>query len=442
MPATPAAEGVRAARARLDARLRAGRDAHIAFLQGFLRCRSANPPGDCTSAASHVTDYLTAQGAPCRIVAAQPNLPNVVGTFAGVLPGRHLVLNGHIDVFPALDEDGWSGRIEGNRIMGRGAADMKAGTAAAVIAYALLHQERGHLPGRLTLTAVSDEQTGGRWGTRYLLETIPEEVTGDCLLNGEPSGLTNLRFMEKGTLRLVVTLRAPGGHGGYPHLSANPNKAMAALVQELDERFHGREAPLPEAVRRALTTPEAVRALDEGLGQGAAEWVRRMTFNPGVVQGGLKVNQIPHECRMEADFRLPVGLDRDAVLAEVAGVLGRHGAEWHVVEAHSYPPSMADPDGEMARIIQSNAQAATGIRPVPVSSLGGSDSRYWRYRGVPAYLYGPSPVSMGRGDEHVTVEEYLAVVRVHALSAFDYLTAAPSAGTAAAAVASPTSASA
>ena len=410
------------ARDALVQRLADGAEAHIAFLQGFLRCRSANPPGDCRSAAAHITDYLDGLGAPCRIHAGQPHLPNVVGSFAGGSPGRHLVLNGHIDVFPAFDEEDWSGARRDGRLYGRGAADMKAGTAAAVIAYGLLHGMRDGLAGRLTLTCVSDEQTGGRWGTRYLFETLRDEVTGDCLLNGEPSGLNNIRFMEKGTLRLVVTVSAPGGHGGYPHLSRNPNKVMAAVIADL-EAFHGREAPLPPAVHQALTSDAAVRAMEEGLGAGAARWVRCVSFNPGVVEGGLKVNQIPHRCRMEAEFRIPFGIDRDAFLHEVAAVLARHDAAWEVVDTHSYPPSLADPEGEMVGILQRAAAEATGTVPVPVSSLGGSDSRYWRYAGVPAYLYGPSPIGLGGAREGVGVEEYLAVVRVHTVAAFDYLSA-------------------
>jgi succinyl-diaminopimelate desuccinylase len=300
---------------------------------------------------------------------------------------------------------------------------MKAGTTAAIFTYAWLHAIRDRLKGRLTLTAVSDEQTGGKWGTRWLLENFPGEVTGDCLLNGEPSGLNNIRFMEKGTLRLRVTVRAPGGHGGYPHLSENPNKVMARIVLAL-ERFHGRMPALPEAVERALRTPEAIAATEAGMGRGAADVVRMITVNPGVIHGGLKVNQIPHECVLEVDLRIPMGFEREAILAEVRDILsGFPGTEFEVIEAHSYPPSMADPAGEMVRLLQANAEAVGGIRPVPLSSLGGSDSRYWRHRGVPAYLYGPSPVSMGRADEHVTVEEFLHVVKVHALSAYDYMTA-------------------
>ncbi|MCW8088357.1 M20/M25/M40 family metallo-hydrolase [Sabulicella glaciei] len=412
-----------ATREGLIRRLEEEREGLIAFLQGFLRARSANPPGDTTEAATFLGDWLDKQGAPWRIAAAKPHLPNIVGSFEGARPGRHLVLNGHIDVFPPLDESGWSGERRDGRIFGRGASDMKAGTAAGVIAYAWLHGLREQLGGRLTLTAVSDEQTGGEFGTRWLFETMRDEVLGDCCLNGEPSGLNNVRFMEKGTLRVIVTIRAPGGHGGYPHLSRNPVKIAAEMIAEFERRFHMRETVLPEAVSRALTTPEAVAVLEAGMGAGAAEVVRRMTFNPGVIQGGLKVNQIPHECRFEVDLRIPVGIDRDAVLDEVKEVCAAHEAEFSVVHSHSYPGSMADPESEMMRIIQDNAEAATGRRPVPMSSLGGSDSRYWRYEGVPAYLYGPSPVSMGRGDENVSEEEYLAVVRVHLLSAYDYLRA-------------------
>ena len=137
-------------------RLERESEAAIGFLQDFLRARSANPPGDTTEAADHIGRFLDAAGAPWRIAAAKAHLPNIVGTFNGARPGRHLVLNGHIDVFPPLDDTGWSGERRDGKLFGRGAADMKAGTAAGIIAYAWLHGIRAELRGRLTLTAVSD----------------------------------------------------------------------------------------------------------------------------------------------------------------------------------------------------------------------------------------------------------------------------------------------
>src|SRR5882757_4577120 len=167
-------------------------DALVGLFSGFVKAKSPNPPGDTRDAVTFLTKYLELNGAPFKIVAPQPTMPNIVGSFEGVSPGRHLVMNGHIDVFPAGDgkgwkHDPWSGAIDEGVVWGRGTADMKCGTMASVITFAYLHRIRAELNGKLTLTAVSDEETGGKWGTRYLLENLGDECLGDCVLNGEPS---------------------------------------------------------------------------------------------------------------------------------------------------------------------------------------------------------------------------------------------------------------
>ncbi|WP_157089373.1 M20/M25/M40 family metallo-hydrolase, partial [Oceanibaculum pacificum] len=165
------------------------RDQLVAFFSGFLKAKSPNPPGDTRLAAAHIQAFLDKAGLPYRIEAPQETMPNIVGSFVGAAPGRHLVLNGHIDVFPEQepvpgDRDQWSGDVEDGKVYGRGAADMKCGTSASIFTYAYLHRLKDELKGTLTLTAVSDEETGGRWGTRYLMENFPDEVKGDCCLNG------------------------------------------------------------------------------------------------------------------------------------------------------------------------------------------------------------------------------------------------------------------
>ena len=75
----------------------------------------------------------------------------------------------------------------------------------------------------------------------------------------------------------------------------------------------------------------------------------------------------------------------------------------------------------MLRLIQDAAERVTGKRPLPVITLAATDARYWRQCGVPAYLYGCSPDRMGTYDEAVDVEEFLNIVRVHALAAAAYL---------------------
>ena len=94
-----------------------------------------------------------------------------------------------------------------------------------------------------------------------------------------------------------------------------------------------------------------------------------------------------------------------------------------VTEMNFNPPSYCPPDGEMVAVIQKNVEALRGFKPQPIVSLGGTDARLWRYRDIPAYVYGPFPYGMGSADEHVGLEEFLHIVRVHVLSAYDYLMA-------------------
>ena len=354
-------------------------------------------------------------------------MPNLLATFDTQRNGRHLVLNGHIDVFPPGRDEHWrhggpwSGTIEEGRLYGRGTADMKCGTIASFVTYALLHKHRDKLAGRLTLTAVSDEETGGKWGTGYLFKHHRDEVAGDCCLNGEPSSVHTVRYGEKTPHWLVFTIRTRGAHGAYVHMSDSANKIATRLMAAL-ESLTGLRSDMPEAVARNLSDAAVRQALDDGLGKGAADLVPKVTLNIGMIDGELKTNMIPSECKLEADIRLPVGVSKARMRTEVERIL--QGFPQVSVEEVSRPddePNWCDPDGEMLHLIQDAAVRVTGIRPVPVITLAATDARFWRLSGVPAYIYGCSPDLMGTYDESVGIEEFLNVVRVHALSAAAYL---------------------
>src|SRR6476646_1022082 len=97
----------------------------IAFLQDFARQKGPNPPGDTRSTARFVTGYLDRQGLPYRIIAPHPEMPNIVATFDGGSPCRHLVCNVHMDVLPGADDglgctkDPWGGELIDGKIYGR-----------------------------------------------------------------------------------------------------------------------------------------------------------------------------------------------------------------------------------------------------------------------------------------------------------------------------------
>jgi len=397
------------------------RERIVAFFRAFIRCKSPNPPGDTTAAARFIGDFLRSEGLEFRVIAPHDKMPNLVAAFAGAGAGKHLVLNGHIDVFPVGDgagwtQDPWGGDLVDGKIYGRGACDMKAGTSASIFTYALLHRIRRRLKGRLTLTAVSDEETFGPWGARYLVEHHPE-VLGDCLLNGEPGSPYTIRFGEKGPLWLEFKIRTKGAHGAYTHASESATRLAQRLIGDL-EAVTQIESTISDNLARSL---EAAReSVDKAMGQGAADIVPKVTLNIGVIEGGLKVNMVPSACRFEADIRLPLGVTREEVMAVVHRVLAGY-PQATVEEMNFNPPSYCPPDAAMVGIIQENVQSLRGFKPQPIVSLGGTDARLWRYRDIPAYVYGPFPYGMGSADEHVDLEEFLHIVRVHLLSAYDYL---------------------
>lgn len=401
----------------IDAR----RDEFIELLRNFLRIRSVNPPGDMRVAAAFVRGVLDSYGVPHRTLACREDMPNIVGRWEAGKPGRHLILNGHMDVFPVTNEALWDAEIRDGKIYGRGTSDMKTGTLASILTYCLLYPHRETLNGALSLTVVSDEQSGGRYGTRYLFEEHEEIMLADCCLNGEPSGLGTLRFMEKGTLRFSLSAKGPGGHGGYPHRANNPIQQIVGAVNRIYERYHRKLAPLPQEFEAILKSPESVAAADECLGQGAADNALRITVNAGIIEGGRKATQIPTACVTHLDMRFPVGVDRDAMRAELEEIAREFDCAMVVNEDHSYPANSTDPSGEMATILRGNIRDLLGHDAPPVCSLGGTDTRYWRWRGIPAIICGPSPLSMGTDEEHVTLEEAIAVLKLHVSSAADYL---------------------
>ena len=417
------------ARARLIEWIDGERERQVEFLRSLTRVDTSNPPGDTTAAAGLVSRFLDAEGIASRTEAPRPEMPNLVSAFAGNGSGRHLVLNGHLDVFPAGDRSAWSrdpfsGDVVDGRVHGRGSVDMNCGTTALLFAHAYLHRLRSELPGRVTLTVVSDEETGGRWGSGWLTGHCGDEVLGDCVLNAEPSGLGTVRFGEKSMLWLRFTVEGPGGHSAYPHTGASANRLAARLVRDL-EAIETKLPAEPETVARTLDRPEVRTAIEASLGAGAAAVMRRVSVNVGTVRGGDAINMLPAKCVLDVDFRLPVGISRAEVKAEVTALVDRiPGVRFEALDTGDIEANWSDPEHEMVGHLARNARAGPGgVDPQPVVGLGGTDTRFWRARGVPAFVHGCSPAGMGAADESVSIDEFRHVLRTHALAAFDYLMA-------------------
>jgi succinyl-diaminopimelate desuccinylase len=384
----------------------------------LVRIPSENPPGDTTRIAAFVERYLRTHGFSPRVYEPKRGMPNIVARLGRGRP--NLVLAAHMDEFPA--GSGWSfppfsGTLRRGRILGRGAGDMKAGISIALVTAALLRELPVKLRGSLTLVFASDEETGGTWGTQWLLKHVPAAHGDGCLI-GESSGTTAIGVGEKGVLWLRFTARGVSGHAAY----ALGKSAVRKILKALAVARGVRKRPVIMNEEIAAVIRAQRREAERHWGLGTGRLAGRVTLNIGRIQGGGSVNLIPDQCEVDIDIRLPPGLRT----AEIVRFLkhGFHRKDLTDVEVETFnrcESYVTSPKERLVRLVRDNARKLWDIHAIPVVRLGYTDGRFFRRSGVPTVVYGPRVFHMGGPDEYIEEEELFQTSMVHAGAIVDYL---------------------
>ena len=408
---------------RLTDELRARQAELFELCSRLIQIPSENPPGDTTKLAAFIRDHLDSLRIPVEWHEPMAGRPNLVATLGTGSP--NLVLSGHLDEFPA--GQGWtrppfSGAVEGGRIWGRGAGDMKAGLAVALTIASLVRKLEVPLAGRLTLALASDEETGGEWGTQWLLANVAA-VRGDACLIGESSGTWSAGIGEKGVLWLRLSARGVSGHAAYQQGVSAVSLVRAAVVAI--ERMHGRKARGDTAVAQVIARQRA--AAERRWGRGTGRLADRLAVSVGTLRGGGQVNLIPEAAMAEVDFRLPPGLTTATVLKEARRRISRAVRSGVQVDVFNRcDPYVTSPDAQLVKLVLANAKALNRRTVLPVVRLGYTDGRFFRRAGIPTVVYGPAVHNMGGPDEYIETAELLEVAIAHAGAVLDLL--APGAG--------------
>ena len=399
----------------------------VAVAQALIAAPSPNPP-----LATGVVAAI-AEGELRRLVPdielsrheAGEGVVNLVARVTATRPGRRLVFNGHLDTYPINEDLPWTvdplgGLVRDGRLHGRGAADMKGGIAASIIALRCLAEHRDAWTGEVVLSLGGDEESMGRLGTQWLIDNVPH-ASGDAVIIGDAGSPNVLRFGEKGFLWVEISAKGHPAHGAHVHLGRN---AIDRLRAALDAVTAMRDLPVPspDEVTRAV---EAAKPISEPLGgAGEADTLLCVTVNVGTIGGGTSMNLVPAVARAGVDIRLPAGVATADIEARLAGVLsGNEGVSWTVLRR--VEPSYTPPCEEIVRTVGATAREVLG-RPVAANMrVGGSDARLFRPAGMPTVVYGPTPFNMGGADEYALVDDLHAVASVHALSAYDFLSPKP-----------------
>lgn len=417
-----AAEALQRLKRSLLGELRPRENELVELCSQAIRVPSPNPPGDTRAIAAFVLDHLAASGLSPQVHAPKADSPNIVATIGAPNARPNIVINAHLDVFPATPE-GWtdppfSGVVKEGRIYGRGASDMKGGVASALFIARLL---RGATlaRGRITFTFSSDEETGGRWGTAWLLQNLAD-VRGDACIIGDQLGTWAIGIGEKGMFWIRVRAMGSPGHAAYgSSRSANAKLIKAAnLVLEETGSRSSADRELAEVIERQRSEmwrwgPEAGQMLDS------------VSVNVGVLGGGISPNLVADHSMAEIDIRLPVGIDGSTVLSRIKKRLGHNGVGDVTIETITLAePTYTSSTSPLVRAVRANTREMRGEESIPVIRLGASDARLFRAFGVPAVVYGPAAYNMGGIDECITVEDLVITTGTHLGATLDLLAGA------------------
>ena len=259
--------------------------------QEMIRVPTVNPPGNEHRLAERLQHVMTEGGLTCTLYPLSPERASVVGRLhgKGALPAFAMV--GHIDTV-APGEVPWSfdpfaGEITNGKLRGRGASDMKSGTAAMIAAAVALAGASVELQGDLIVACTAGEEVDCAGAIDLLERGVFEDV--GAMLIPEPSDLAVYRA-EKGALWVKIVTYGKTAHGSLPQEGCNAIDLMLRVLQKIE----------------SLSFTQSSHAL---LGSP--------TISIGTISGGIKVNVVPDRCEAAVDLRTLPGEDHDKLVEEI-----------------------------------------------------------------------------------------------------------------------------
>ncbi len=405
------------------------------FASELIRVPSVNPPGDAyrecaellgvrLEAGGFETEYIRGPG-------SDPKRPkiNVLGLRRGQRARPALHLNGHTDVVPpgaGWTVDPFGGEIRDGWLYGRGAADMKAGIAAAVFAAEAVRRSGVNLRGTIEISGTVDEESGGLAGVAHLAATgrVTSRTT-DYVIIPEPFSPDRICIGHRGVLWFRIVARGRIAHGSMPFLGTSAIDAAADVALGLQDAIGDlvTELPVvPEGARRPTINMNSISGgqVIEGLDTSAAL--------DGHGQG-LPSPCVADQCELVVDRRYLLEEGPDAVRAEVRGVLDavearRPGIQFEVEELLSVPPTHTPNDCALVESLARAIETTTGAAADLVASPGTYDHKHFqRIGGIgQCVAYGPGELEQAhQPDERCLLSDITQATQVMALTIVDLL---------------------
>jgi acetylornithine deacetylase len=361
----------------------------VGLLSRLVAIDSVNPalvPGGAgeREIAGFVRDWAHAAGLAADVLEATPGRPSVVVRARGSGGGRTLLLCAHLDTVTVEGmTDAHTPRVDGDRLHGRGAYDMKAGLAAALVA--CRDAAALGLAGDVVVAAVADEEHASL-GVREVMGS----VRADAAIVTEPTEL-ELVVAHKGFAWAEVEVTGRAAHGSRPHLGVDAIVKCGPILTALGE-------------------------LDEALGQRTHPRLGRGSVHASTIHGGEELSSYPARCVLALERRTLPGETGADVEAELGELLARCRAADPELDARLRTGLVREPfevpeEAEIVAAVRAAAAPTMGTEPVLAGASYWADSAFIAAAGIPTVLFGPAGEGAHAADEWVSISSTETVTR-------------------------------
>jgi acetylornithine deacetylase/succinyl-diaminopimelate desuccinylase-like protein len=388
----------------------------VELLQQLIRFDTTNPPGNERECIQFINGLLRDAGIKTTLLSKSRQRPNLVAWLKGEGKAPTLLLYGHVDVVTTEKQKWQQPPFEANIvdgfIWGRGALDMKSGVAMLLAAFLKAKAEKTPLPGDVIFCAVADEETGGDFGAKFLVEEHPDLFEGVRYAFSEFGGFNMsmggkriypIMVAEKQACWMKVTFRGQGGHGSMP-IQGGAMAKLGRALRLLDERrlpYHLTPVVrmMMESIAKALggvsglvirqlTNPLLADTLVKSLGARASMFAPLLhnTVSPTMLHASDKVNVIPSEVELGLDGRLLPGFKPEDMRRELHELLG----DDFDLEIVMFDPGPAEPNLGLFEALGAvlHELDPEGVA-VPLVLSGVTDARFFSKLGIQTYGFIP-----------------------------------------------------
>jgi len=390
-------------------RIRSYRNEILDFTKALIAVPTENPPGraykKCAILLAQKLDQIGLDSEILKVPNAGRYPRYCVVSFHGK-GERTLYFHGHYDVVPGAKAEQFQPLLRNGKLFGRGSSDMKGGLASMIYAIKALREHSDELTGRIGLTIVPDEETGGALGSQYLADIGLLGRSGIGMLTAEPTGGA-IWNANRGAISMKVMVRGRPAHVGLHYEGVNAFEKMLIVANALVSVKRKAEKKRTKFRLR----PNAAR--------------RSILLIGGQCEGGTNFNIVPARCSFTLDRRINPEeelMTEKNRLISVLNRLKRDGINLGFEILQEATSAGVSENHPVAQALAESVKLVTGRPPRFEMCPGALEIRFYIKRGIPAVAYGPGLLTVSHGpNEFVKVKDIDTCAAAYALTALKLL---------------------